>query len=153
MQNQMSGQPKNKANETMAVTRGRNREDDGQDYCRDALPQELRIWVTSHNPGTATVVAELIESYDWVHSPLEKRVRTHNQDHRPSSRPLRKDSWLQGKQKSEGSSRTNSWENKPLSEIFSYKCNKKRHIAKNCTAKVVLVQKETEKIDLFHVQE
>ena len=36
----------------------------------DALPQELRIWVASHNPGTAAAVAELIESYDTADSPL-----------------------------------------------------------------------------------
>ena len=55
-----------------------------------ALPQELRKWVASHNPGTAAEVAELIESYDSAHSPAENRVRTRYQDHRSSSRPLKK---------------------------------------------------------------
>ena len=94
----------------------------------NALPQELRIWVESHNPGTATTVAELIESYDSAHSPLENRVRTRYQDHRPSSRPFSKDSFQQGKQRSEGSSRNNPCEKKPLSKIVCYKCNKKEHI-------------------------
>ena len=66
------------------------------EQCLDALPQELQIWVASHNPGMVAIVAELIESYDLAHNPLRSRVRTHYQDHRPSSRPPRKDSWQQG---------------------------------------------------------
>ena len=76
----------------------------------NALQQEIQIWVASHNPGTATTVAELIESYHSAHSPLGNRVRTRYQDYRPLLRPLSKDSFQQGKQKSEGSSRNNPWE-------------------------------------------
>ena len=36
----------------------------------NALPQELRIWVASHTLDTPTVVAELIEAYDFAHSPV-----------------------------------------------------------------------------------
>ena len=71
----------------------------------NALPQELQIWVPSHNPGTAAAVAQLIESYDSAHIPLGNRVGTRHQDHRPSSRPFSKNPLQQGKQKSEGSSR------------------------------------------------
>ena len=63
-------------------------------------PQELRIWEASHNPGPATTVAELIKSYDLANSPFGNRVRTRYQDYRPSSRPLRKNSWQQEKQNS-----------------------------------------------------
>ena len=76
-------------------------------------------------------------------------MRTYHQDYRLSSRPFSKDSFQQGKQKSEGSSRNNSWEKEPLSEIVCNKCNKKGHVARNCTAKTVYVQEGTERINLF----
>ena len=112
----------------------------------NALPQELRIWMASHTPGTATTVAELIESYDSAHSPLKNRVRTHHQDHRPSSRHFSKDLFQQGKPKSEGPSSNNPWEKKALSNIVCDKCNKKGHVARNCTAKTLHVEEGIEKM-------
>ena len=115
----------------------------------NALPQELRICVASHNPETAATVPELIESYDSEHSPLQIRVRTRHQDHRPSSRPFSKNSFQQGKQKSERSSRNKPCEKKQLSKIVCYKYNKKGHVVRNCTAKTLHLQKGTERINLF----
>ena len=34
----------------------------------NGLPQEMRIWVASHDPETPEKVAQLIESYDSAHT-------------------------------------------------------------------------------------
>ena len=53
------------------------------EQCLDALPQDLRVWVASHTPGTAAVVAELIESYE------SRYVQKCHQGQRSNINPIR----------------------------------------------------------------
>ena len=64
----------------------------------NALLQELRTWVASHNPGTPAAVAELVELYDSAHGPPGNSVKTRYQDHKPPLRPIRRYSFEQEKQ-------------------------------------------------------
>ena len=52
----------------------------------NGLPQEMRIWVTSQNPGTPSRVAELMESYETAHSRGSEKTRP-KQDYKPSFKP------------------------------------------------------------------
>ena len=111
----------------------------------NALPQELRIWVASHSPDTPTAIAELIESYDSAHSPLGNKVRTHQSGYKPPWKAGIKDSPKHDKGKKEGLPRSRPGETKPLSEIVCYKCNKKGHLARNCTEKTFHAQEKADK--------
>ncbi|XP_019854474.1 PREDICTED: uncharacterized protein LOC109583528 [Amphimedon queenslandica] len=99
----------------------------------NGLPQEMRIWVTSQNPETPEKVGELIESYDTAHSCLPQRNRP-KQDHGRSKEFPRK---------TEGST-GNKKERKSPSEITCYKCNRKGHIARNCTEKTLRAKENAE---------
>ncbi|XP_019858603.1 PREDICTED: uncharacterized protein LOC109586823 [Amphimedon queenslandica] len=101
----------------------------------NGLPQEMRIWVTSQNPETPEKVGELIESYDTAHSCLPQRNRP-KQDHGQSKEFPRK---------TEGST-GNKKERKSPSEITCYKCNRKGHIARNCTEKTLRAKENAEEV-------
>ena len=104
----------------------------------NALPQELRIWVASHSPETPTTVAKLIEAYDSAHSPVGHKGKIRPQDYKPQWKSDSRDG-KQGKWK-EGSPRSG-----PGEPIVCYKCNKKGHMARNCTTKTLHVQEKEEK--------
>uniref|UniRef100_A0A1X7SHV8 CCHC-type domain-containing protein n=1 Tax=Amphimedon queenslandica TaxID=400682 RepID=A0A1X7SHV8_AMPQE len=95
----------------------------------------MRIWVTSQNPETPEKVGELIESYDTAHSCLPQRNRP-KQDHGRSKEFPRK---------TEGST-GNKKERKSPSEITCYKCNRKGHIARNCTEKTLRAKENAEEV-------
>ena len=111
-----------------------------------ALPQELRIWVASHSPETPAAVARLIEAYDSAHTSTGNRGKAPPQDYKPrwKSDSKERDRW-----KKEGPQRNGSGERKPPAEIICYKCNKKGHLARNCTTKTLHVQEEKNNPSVF----
>ena len=118
------------------------------EHFQDALPQELRIWVTSHNPATPSEVAKLIESYDSAHKHPLKRRKNHYEEHEGTRETSNKGP-LQGKQPGDQHIRNTTREKKPLSEVVCYKCDKKGHYAQNCTEKTFHVREDTRKTSLF----
>ena len=97
----------------------------------NALQQELRIWVASHSPEPSTEVAKLIEAYDSAQSPVGYKEKTHSHDYRPHWKSESKDT-KPGKLKTEGLPRSGVGE-----PIVCFICNKKGHLAQNCTTKTV----------------
>ena len=120
----------------------------GTNFPLTALPQELRIWVTSHNPATPSEVAKLIESYDSAHKHPLKRRKNHYEEHEGTRETSNKGP-LQGKQPGDQHIRNTTREKKPLSEVVCYKCDKKGHYARNCTEKTFHVREDTGKTSLF----
>ena len=118
------------------------------EHFQDALPQELRIWVTSHNPATPSEVAKLIESYDSAHNHPLKRRKNHYEEHE-GTRETPNKGLLQGKQPGDRHLRNITREKKPLSEVVCYKCDKKGHYARNCTEKTFHVHEDTGKTSQF----
>ena len=49
----------------------------------NGLPQELRVWVASHNPKKPADVAELIEAYDSAHRSMLRKPSSQLQDRHP----------------------------------------------------------------------
>ena len=93
--------------------------------------------MASHSPETPTAVAELIEAelIESDHIPQGNKVSTRQPDYRPHWKPGTKDSPKPDQGKNEGLPSSRLRETKPLLEIVCYKCNKKGHMARNCTAK------------------
>ena len=110
----------------------------------NGLPQELRIWVASHKPDKPANIAELIESYDSAHA----RTNVEKTKFHPTSRPTTTRDLSNQWRRNRGISQA-SKERKPLSEMVCFKCNKKGHLARNCTEKTLHVQEECEKIRFF----
>ena len=112
------------------------------EHFQDALPQELCIWVTSHNPATPSQVAKLIESYDSAHNHPLKRRKNHYKEHE-GTRETSNKGLFQGKQPGDRHLWNITKEKKPLSEVVCYKCDKKGHYAWNCTEKTFHVREDT----------
>ena len=107
----------------------------------NGLPQEIRIWVASHDPKTLEKVALLIESYYSAHTrsvTVSERSRSQS-DYRYQQKtgtPSRDSSH----QRRNAGSTNKPRERKPLAEIICHKCEKKGHIARNCPAKSLHVK-------------
>ena len=104
----------------------------------NGLPQEMRIWVTSQNPGTPSRVAELMESYETAHSRGSEKTRP-KQDYKPSFKPK------EYHKKSEGSNGHGKKKTFP-GDRSCFKCNRKGHIARDCTEKNLQVQERTKEV-------
>ena len=96
-------------------------------------PGDERMWVTSQNPGKPGRVAELMESYDTAHSRVPDRTRP-RQEHKHSSQSR------DYHKKHEGG---NTGKKKPFSERTCFKCNRKGHIARDCTEKNLQANEKT----------
>ena len=90
----------------------------------NGLPQELRVWVASHNPKKPADVAELIEAYDSGHARVNVEKTKFS-----TPRPTPTRDWS-GRGKRDGTG-----QKKPLAEIVCFKCNRKGHLARACTEK------------------
>ena len=90
------------------------------------------------------VVAKLIESYDSAHSSPGNKVKPRQLDYKPQWKSGTKDSPKQDKGKNEGVPKSRSEETKPLSEVVCYRCNKKGHLARNCTTTTFHAQEKAD---------
>ena len=108
----------------------------------NGLPNDLKVFVASHNPETPTVVADLIETYDSAHGRgAHSRERSRYQDRLEHRR------FKHSSKESGGSRKVNSSapkERKPMAEITCYKCHKKGHFARSCTETTYRVREEAE---------
>ena len=104
----------------------------------NGLPQELRVWVASHNPKKPADVAELIEAYDSAHARVNVEKTKFS-----TTRPTPTRDWS-GRGRRDGTG-----QKKPLAEIVCFKCNRKGHLARACTKKSLHVQEECDKILFF----
>ena len=116
----------------------------------NGLPQEMRIWVASHDPETPEKVAQLIESYDSAHTrsiTVSERSRSQSDyRHQQKTGTPSKDA---SHQRRNAGSTNKPRERKPLAEIICHKGEKKGHIARNCPAKSLRVKEELEQVLLF----
>ena len=110
----------------------------------NGLPQEMRIWVASHDPETPEKVAQLIEAYDSAHSRqvpanerASERTRRYHPDPKYTATPSKKEFTSRPQQK------------KPLAEMTCFKCNRKGHLARHCTEQNLRVREESEKMVTF----
>ena len=103
----------------------------------NGLPQELRIWVASHKPDKLTNIAKLIESYDSGRARTSVEKPKFHSTARPTTTRDLSNQWRRNGDISQAPK-----EKKPLSEMVCFKCNKKRHLVRNCTEKTLHVQEK-----------
>ena len=117
------------------------------EHYQEVLPQELRIWVASHSPTTPAEAAKLIESYDSAHNQSGRRRRNYREEYKPPGKtPSQEPSPAS---KPTGDQTQWNRENRPMSSVTCFKCNKKGHYARNCPEKNLRVQEGKSKRGLY----
>ena len=117
------------------------------EHYQEVLPQELRIWVASHSPTTPAEVAKLIESYDSAYNQSGRRRRNYREEYKPPGKtPSQEPSPVS---KPTGDQTQWNRENRPMSSVTCFKCNKKGHYTRNCPEKNLRVQEGKSKGGLY----